>query len=122
MSQRKERVMDYQCEVKEQPAQLTVSIRTRAAVQDLPQVIGGAYGTIVQYLGEVGEETSGPPFVVYYNMDMQDLDMEIGFPLSKRLAGKGEVKSSGIPGGKVATCLYVGPYDGIGSAYEGLHP
>jgi hypothetical protein len=40
--------MSYQCEVKEQPMQNTLSIRTRAAVQDLPQVFGEGYGKIVR--------------------------------------------------------------------------
>ncbi len=40
--------MSYPCEIKEQPAQPTVSIRTRTSVQALPQVLGQAYGEIAQ--------------------------------------------------------------------------
>ena len=41
--------MSYQCEVKEQPAQKTLSIRTRAAVQDLPRLLEEGFGAIAQY-------------------------------------------------------------------------
>jgi effector-binding domain-containing protein len=81
---------------------------------------GKVYATIAQYLGQLGEQPSGPPFVVYYNMDMQNLDVEIGFPVAKRLTGQGEIKTGELPSGTVATCLHVGPYSDIGSAYEAL--
>ena len=55
--------MTYSCEVKEQPARPTLSIRTRTSVENLPQVLGKAFGDIAQYLmGELGEQPAGPPF------------------------------------------------------------
>ncbi len=112
--------MQYQCEVKNQPAQPALSIRTRSSVQELPQAFGKAYGAIAQYLGELSEAPAGPAFAAYYNMDMQDLDVEIGFPVSKKLPSKGEIQASQIPGGKLASCLHVGPYQDVGPAYEAL--
>ena len=112
--------MAYQCEVREQPAQPALSIRTRTSVQDLPGVIGKAYGAIAQYVGGLGEAPVGPPFAAYYNMDMQDLDVEMGFPVSRQMAGQGEIKASQIPGGKAATCLHTGPYGDMGPAYQAL--
>ena len=112
--------MSYQFEVKEQPAQKTLSIRTRAAVQDLPQVFGDGYGAIAQYLGELGEQPIGPPFAAYYNMDMDNLDVELGFPVARPLPGQAKIKAGEIPGGQVATCLYTGPYSDIEPAYNDL--
>jgi len=112
--------MSYKCELKEQPARPTMAIRTRAAVEDLPRVLGEVYGTIAQYLGELGEQPVGPPFTAYYNMDMQDLDVEIGFPVARELPGRGDIQASEIPGGKVATCLYTGPYSDMEPAYDAL--
>ena len=112
--------MPYYCEVKEQPTQKTLSIRIRAAVQDLPQMFEEGYGKIVQYLGELGEEPIGPPFAAYYNMDMNDLDVELGFPVARSLPGRAEIKAGEIPGGQVATCLYTGPYDEMEPAYTTL--
>jgi len=53
-------------------------------------------------------------------MDMQDLDLEIGFPFVEKLRGEGEVLAGEIPAGKAAGCLHVGPYDQVGGAYEAL--
>lgn len=77
--------MDFQCEIREQVAQPTLSIRTRTPIGDLPRLLGESYDKIAGYLAELGEEPAGAPFAAYYNMDMQDLDVEIGFPVGKSL-------------------------------------
>jgi effector-binding domain-containing protein len=53
-------------------------------------------------------------------MDMQDLDIEIGFTFAQELGGEGEVLAGELPGGKAAGCLHVGPYDQVGAAYQAL--
>ncbi|MFX1446179.1 MAG: AraC family transcriptional regulator, partial [Promethearchaeota archaeon] len=76
--------MDYKFKIKEIPSQPTLAVRTRTPVMNLPQEIGNAYKAIMEYLGELGVEPVGMPFVIYYNLDMQDLDVEIGFPVPKQ--------------------------------------
>ena len=112
--------MIYPCELQEKLTQNTLSIRTRSAIGDLSAVMGKTFGAITQYLAEAGEKPAGPPFTVYYNMDMQDLDLEIGFPVSKRLDSRGEIQSGEIPDGQFAACLYTGPYSAIEPAYTAL--
>lgn len=104
-------------EAKEQPV---LSIRTKTSVAKLPEEIGRAYGAIAAYLKELGEASAGAPFTAYYNLDMDDLDVEMGFPVSKPLAGKGEIKASVIPAGKQASCVFKGPYLQMTPAYEAL--
>ena len=108
------------CELIERPAQPVLSVRTRTPVQNLPALFGKVYGIIGQYLGELREQPGGAPFAAYYNMDMQNLDVEIGFPVARPLPGKGEVIAGEIPAGKYAACLHIGPYDTIESAYNAL--
>jgi len=112
--------MTYNCKIEERKAQHALSIRTRTSVQDIPQVMGKFYGEIAQYLGGLGEQPAGPPFAAYYNTDMQNLDVEIGFPVLKKLPDKEDIKISEIPSGKFATCLYTGPYSEIEPAYNEL--
>jgi effector-binding domain-containing protein len=97
-----------------------LTIRTRTSVEELPQVLGQAYGSIAQYLAELGEQPAGPPFTAYHNMDMQDLDVEIGFPVSRSIPARGSIQAGEIPEGQVATCLYTGPYTEIEAAYSAL--
>lgn len=112
--------MNFACELVEKQAQPVLSIRTRSAVGNLPQVLGSGYGSIMKYLSEVGENPAGAPFIAYYNMDMEDLDIEIGYPVSKVLPGKDEVKPGEVPAGKYAECIYTGPYSKCEPAYNAL--
>ena len=112
--------MTFKCELSKRAAQPTMSVRTRSAVQDLPEILGEIFGKIAQYLGVQGAQPIGPPYVGYYNMDMQDLDLEIGFPVSQAIQGEGDIQSSAIPEGQYATCLYTGPYSDIEPAYIAL--
>lgn len=100
---------------REQPV---LSIRTRTPVQGLPQLIGTSYSKMAAYLKELGEQLSDIPFVAYHNMDMQDLDVEIGFPVVKKLPDKGDIKASSIPEGKVIFCMYRGAYHEIEPTYN----
>ncbi len=112
--------MSYPCEIKEQSVQPTLTIRATTPVQGLPQLMGRALGAVAQYLGEMGEQPAGPPFTAYYNMDMQDLDVAVGFASAQELPGKGEIQAGEIPGGKYASVLHIGPYDQCGQAYEAM--
>lgn len=112
--------MSYECQVEDLSPQPALSIRTRTPVQELPQVLGQAFGAVFQYLGELGQHPAGPPFATYYNMDMNDLDVEIGFPVAQKLAGKGDIQSVNTWGGKAATCVHKGPYSDVEPAYTAL--
>jgi effector-binding domain-containing protein len=99
---------------REQP---TISIRTRARVEELPMLIGAGYGKMAAYLGELGEHLSDVPYVAYHNMDMQNLDVEIGFPVAEALPEKGDIRSGSIPEGRVVFCMYRGAYREMVSTY-----
>lgn len=98
----------------EQP---TLSIRTRTKVENLPMLIGESYGKMASYLKELGEFLSDVPYVAYHNMDMQDLDVEIGFSVSKTLPGQGDVNAGFIPAGKAIFCMHRGPYSEVEPTY-----
>jgi effector-binding domain-containing protein len=112
--------MPYHCEINDRPAQFVVAVRTRTPFQNLPQAIGEAFGELMPYLARQGEGPVGPPFTAYHNEDMQDMDIEIGIPVARPLAGEGRVQPSKIEGGKAVVCLHVGPYDQLKVAYEAI--
>jgi len=105
-------------EILQKREQPVLSIRTRSPVGSLPAIIGESYGKMAAYLKEIGEHLSDVPFVAYYNMDMQDLDIEIGFPVDKVLPENGNIKPDSIHAGKVVFCMYRGPYREIEATYH----
>lgn len=112
--------MEHKFQLTEQPAQPVLSIRKRTSVGNLPQELGKAYGAIIQYLNELGGKPLDAAFTAYYNMDMEDLDVEMGFPVAEPFAGKGEIKSGQIPAGKQASCMYKGPYSQMAPVYDAM--
>lgn len=112
--------MTYTCSRIEQTAQPTLVVRARTPVERISDTLGPAWESIMAHAGTLGATPSGPPFVAYHNMDMSDLDLEIGFPFAEAIAGSGDVVAGTIPAGPAVETMHVGPYDAVGRAYEAL--
>ena len=89
-----------QIECTEQNAVPVLKVRTRATMATLSQVIGENYGKIMNYLTELKVQPAEAPYTCYRNMDMEDLDVEMGFPVEKELPGRGDIEYGEIPAGK----------------------
>lgn len=113
--------MDYQFKIEEAIAWPTLAVRTRTSVSQLPQALGQTYELIYQYMQEIGEKPIEAAYAAYYNMDMNDLDVEIGFVAAKPLPGRGEIIRSEIPGGKRASVMYKGPYSQMEPVYQAFN-
>jgi effector-binding domain-containing protein len=98
----------------------TLTVRYRTPVSELPNTMGAVYGEIAAYMGKSGIPFAGPPFIVYYNMDMYDLDVEVGFPLAKAAAGEGRIAASRLREGFFATAKHTGPYTTLEETYNAL--
>ena len=114
------KVLAYECEVVERPAQPALVARIRVPAQDMTLMLGDVYGAIRQYLAQLGETPAGPPYAAFGDVGRQNLDVELGYPVARPLRGKGGIKAGEIPAGRYATCLHVGPYAEIDPAYAAL--
>ena len=97
-----------------------LATRVRTPVAGMGQKLGESYVAIGRYLEELEEEIAGTPYAAFHNMDMQDLDVEIGFPVSHELPGRGSIQAGYIPGGKAASAIHIGPYLKMEPTYEAL--
>ena len=112
--------MSYRCEVIDRVSQPVLSIRTISSIQEFPQLFSESYAKIRQYLEELSEIPRDAPFAGYFNTDMQNIDIEIGIPVSQEFSEKDDIKPSEIPKGQYAACIYTGPYSEIAPAYDAL--
>jgi effector-binding domain-containing protein len=112
--------MSYVFQIVETEKQPVLSVKTTTSVGNLPNLVGTVYGSIVNYIVERGQEPLGPAFIGYFNMDMENLIVEIGFPVANEIEGKGDIALSYIPSGKKATAFHKGSYSEIGPLYENL--
>lgn len=71
----------------EQPEQHVLSILTTIHFNDYPNTAKQAYGVIMEYAAYNGLLLSGGPFACYHNADLENLDVEVGFPVAKPVLG-----------------------------------
>ena len=105
-------------EILQKMEQPTVFIRTIGKVQELPVLIGQSYGKMAASLQELGELLADEPSVAYHNMDMQNLDVEFGFPVARPLPGKSNIQSGSIPARKVVIYMYRVAYSEMAPVYD----
>ena len=84
---------------------------------------------IAHRLADMGVEPAGPPYGRYHEFGPEQVDVEIGIPVSAPVANlrplaetePGELGSSELPGGQVAVAVHRGSYDGLAGVYDELH-
>lgn len=86
-------------------------------VDQLPQLMGEAFGLTGEAIGASGATIAGHPFARYHGFG-ERVQAEVGFPYSGSLVPTGRVKDAILPGGRVVTTTHVGAYDQIGAAWE----
>ncbi len=107
-------------EIRDLLARPALTVRTTTSFGNLPNTVGEAYGAIMMCLQKKGKAPAGNPFVIYYNTDMENLDVEIGFPVEAGVQGEGNVCISQMPGGRAATAMHAGSYETLANTYEAL--
>src|SRR5574340_1002178 len=77
----------------EQPV---LSIRTTTGLRDLPDTLLNCLAKVGKFMTEQNLLPSGPAFAAYYNLDLHDSAVEIGFPVNQPVHGDGEVQARTI--------------------------
>ena len=112
--------MNTPIEVKSRPETNTMCIRTHTPVEKLKDVLGQSFGAIVQHIMSHGGQIIDGAYVAYFNMDMSNLDIEIGFPVAVPITSTGEIQLGKLNAGKFVTCVYTGPYEEMEPVYAAL--
>ena len=107
-------------EIKDMKEKLALMLRKITSIQNMPSVLGESYREIIQYVKEIGAKEPIESFVIYHNMDMSNLEIDVGFTVPEKLPDKGPIKMSSIRAGKYATALHEGPYDTLTDTYNEL--
>lgn len=111
----------FQIDAESLEDQPTAVLRTSLAVADIPAFLGRAYMATSATLAKAEAGPAGPPFARYHVVGDGRFEVEAGFPATKPIAPDGEVQPGTLPGGDVATTMYIGPYEGMEPAYAALN-
>ena len=109
----------YQVVTREVPTQRVATIRERVPMTVIGKAMGEGFGEIVRATEAAGAEIDGLPFAIYHELDPQELDVELGFPVLGEVE-TGRVHSATLDGGRVACVVHMGPYDEVPAAYDAL--
>lgn len=112
--------MPYNCELTAIDPHWALVIKSRVNVEGLAEVFANSFASLVEYLEELGEDIIGPPFAIYHNVEMEELDVEMGLPVAGSLPGKGDIVPREILIQRAASTVHTGPYEDIESAYVAL--
>ena len=109
-------------ELTQQAEQFTLHVRLKTSVAGLNEAFDKNFALIESYLSEIGEQPAAAPYAAYYNHDMQNLDVEMGFPVAKALPGRDEIKAGVIPAFEQAVCgIHKGSYNSLDETYGQIY-
>ncbi len=97
-----------------------VAIRASVTMAELAG-LADRFGEVFAWLAERGVAATGAPFFRYHVIDMERrLAVEAGVPVQAAIAGDERITAGLLPAGRYATCMHVGPYDGLIGAVDAL--
>ncbi len=82
----------------------TLAVSMTCPVEELPNVLGKAFGDVMTLIKKRKSYPAGAPFVIYRNDDMSALQIEAGT----------------LPGGLCAVARHKGPYNTVKETYSTL--
>ena len=107
-------------DMQKQEQRKTLCIRTQTSVRELADTIHAGYTQLGTYMGAQGYIPKEAPYVAYFNMDEDNLQIEMGFPVDREITEQGEIRMGSIPSGWVVQTIHQGPYEAMGPLYEQL--
>jgi effector-binding domain-containing protein len=76
---------------------------------------------VEKWLAAKGMKSSGPPIVRYLIIDMaREMQIEVGFPVSKPVKGDKRVVAGSLPAGRYVEVVHKGNYEGMVPANAAL--
>lgn len=99
--------MPYEVEVRDVAAQTIAAIRCEAQLSQLSEVVPRLCGEVWEYAKAAGLTRPNHLVALYRDGCCVEVGVEVGAPF----AGDERVVCSHLPGGKVATVAYLGPYE-----------
>jgi effector-binding domain-containing protein len=98
-------------------ARPTAVVRRRASIRELPRVVPEACGVVWKIVRAQQVKGAGRNLALYLD---EQINMEVGVEMDSPRAGHGEVITSSLPAGTVATAVHFGPYQQLPSVHQAI--
>ncbi len=112
--------MAYEILTANLPASEAVAIRTTVPLKDLPSFFSEAFLELSQVIKKGSAEPVGPPFVRYYSVTPERVDVEAVMSCDKQVPISGRVQQLHLNAAQAAIVRHVGRYDKMKPAYDAI--
>ncbi len=102
-------------EIKPRPV---IGIRKTIANTDIGDFIKSTFESVGPFFASKGMEMTGPPVAMYFETTETTVDIAAGAPVTSVTATTEEITELELPGGRIASAIYTGSYEGIPSAWD----
>lgn len=95
--------------IEDRPEQPYMGIRIQIPMKGMDKVIQRLHKEVSAWMKKRRVEPAGLPFVRYLVIDTKaEVDIEVGFPVEKLLAGDNRISVGVLPAGRYASLIYSG--------------
>lgn len=112
--------MAYEILTANLPASDAVAIRTTLPLQALRDFFNEAFLELSERIREAGAFSVGPPFVRYYAVTPESVDVEAVMSCDREVPVTGRVKRLHLNASQAAIVRHVGRYDKMKPAYDAI--
>ncbi|MBF6301101.1 GyrI-like domain-containing protein [Nocardia amamiensis] len=98
----------------------TAVVHSRVAEGELRDFFDKSFRTLPEVIAVQEAMIQGPAFGLYREAADGLVDVEVGFPVDRRIQPDRDVTPSRLPAGKVARIVHVGAFDGLSGTWDRL--
>nr|WP_308220278.1 GyrI-like domain-containing protein [Kineococcus sp. TRM81007] len=102
------------------PPVSTAVVRGAVAPEELATFFDGSFAALAAELRAQGVVPTGAAHALYRSVSGPRWEVEVGLPVDRSVQRAAGVGPGQLPGGRAATLVHEGAYDGLGSTWERL--
>lgn len=99
----------------------TAVVRGRVAPDRMISFFDTSFGILPPAIAAQGAEITGPALSCWKTASEDSTELEVGFPVDRRISPDGEVVPGVLPAGRIARVVHHGAFDALGVTWERLH-
>ncbi|WP_459545429.1 GyrI-like domain-containing protein [Nocardia sp. X0981] len=100
---------------------ITAVVHGRVSPDRIPEFFDSSFGLLPAAIAAGGAVVLGPAFCRYGSVSEEVTELEVGFPVDRRIGPDGPVVPGHLAAGRTARLVHYGAFDGLTPAWDRLH-
>lgn len=99
---------------------LTAVVHGRISPTRITEFYDSSFGLLPAAITAGGAVITGPAFCRYGSISEEAMELEVGFPVDRKIGPDGAVVPGRLPAGRIARLVHHGAFDGLTAAWDRL--